>query len=114
MRSVAHSFAQHALSGLSRDTPERTIEQRRSNIESISVILTGDVTINAAMTQEASLLVATFIELLSKESIDLSSVISAQANFTFVGQCRTPAKCQVMINTAEGQVVECVVDESHR
>ena len=106
LRSVAHSFAQHALGPFSPFTPERTLEQRRSAVECISVALIGDDTSN----REVESLSIRFAEFLDEEHLTTKQIIKAKVDFLFKGQCRTPSYCKVTIQTADGRIIEDTVD----
>lgn len=100
LRSVAQSLAHHALSGSCPDAPERALEQRRSGVERISVLLLRDSDV------PESLLQSKFYELLSKEGISPETVVAAKADFIFSGQCRTADECIVSVETTDGRRVE--------
>ncbi|MGO1070305.1 hypothetical protein [Lysobacter sp. CA199] len=106
LRSVAHSFAQHALSGLCGDAPERELEQRRTGAARIGVVLIGDRSKDDEPYEDRPHLRVKFVELLMKEAIDPSSLAWARIVFVFRGQCRTADGCMVSIETRDGRRIE--------
>jgi hypothetical protein len=114
LRSVAHSLAQHAISGMSSGTPERSLEQRRIGIERISVSLLGEVAEPNALSHDSPALRAKFLELLSKEGVDAAFIVSVRADFEYIGQCRTPDSCSVTIRTENGKEIESKVGASNQ
>lgn len=106
LRSVAHSFAQHALSGLCGDAPERALELRRAGVPRIGVVLVGERREDGEVYEDRPYLRAKFFELMTKESIDPSSLASARIVFVFRGQSRDADGCAVSIETRDGRRVE--------
>ena len=96
LRSIPNSIAHHALSGLG-ESPERTLEQRRAGTESI------DVDLMDASDRDFAALRDKFAEILEKESVDASTLQSANATFLFRGQCRTADSCIVLVRTHDGR-----------
>jgi hypothetical protein len=109
LRNVARSFAQHALSGNSYDTPERTLEQRRAGVMEISVALVGCSDVSPV---EAPGLRSKFAEILRKEGFEPSSVVTAHAVFGFVGQQRTALNCQVIVATPDSGELKVAIEAS--
>src|SRR4051812_41034018 len=96
LRSVAYSLAQHCLSGLCQFAPERTLAEQRAGLAKISVALIDP-------TQSDSSLRTRLTDILAKEHIDVSVLASAQADFLFVGQCRTANQCVVTLVLTNGK-----------
>ena len=92
LRSVAHSFAQHALGPFSPHTPERTLEQRRAALECITVDLMD------GSNSTARSLGARFTEFLEKEGIKPADVSEATA--AFLGLALTAAFLAVAVSAA--------------
>lgn len=112
LRSIAHSFAQHALGPLSPWTPERSLEQRQTGLASISVQLLGQRDVEVR--PEVSALQQCFVEFLSKENVSVQRLRMARAEFQFQGQCQTPSRCAIVIRPIDGKVVQDVVNEAMR
>lgn len=106
LRSVAHSFAQHALSGLCSDAPEREREQRRAGGSRIGVVLIGERGEDGQAYEDRPRLRARFVELLAKEAIDPWSLASVRVMFVFRGQSREADGCVVSIETVDGRSIE--------
>jgi hypothetical protein len=88
------------------------LEQRKSGIERISVSLLGEVAGPNSLSHDSPALRDKFAELLSKEGVDAAFIVSARADFEYVGQCRTPDSCSVTIRTENGKEIESKVGES--
>ncbi|MGN6151026.1 MAG: hypothetical protein ACTHOH_03320 [Lysobacteraceae bacterium] len=100
LRSVANSFAQHALGGLCGASPERTLDERRSGVESIRVVLreSGYHCGNHGLHDRLA-------DILRRERFDADAVAAAEIVFHFSGQCRTPVRATVLLRLADGNEV---------
>ena len=106
LRSIAHSFAQHTLSGLSSNTPERNLDQRRAGVERIAMTIVGDAPGDGLLELDPFDLRERVIEIVGKEPVDPDFIAFARAVFLFKGQSRSPYCCDVIIATVDGRRIE--------
>jgi hypothetical protein len=113
-RSVAHSLAHHATSGLCYVHPHlgahcREHQKRQATIDLLEPEK-SDVPGVWPKTLELSLaaLGKTFVDLMGKEHIDLGYIASATALFEFrLGQ--RPSACLARLNLADGKLISVAV-----
>ena len=117
LRSVIHSTAHHAVSGLCYVHPHLGEKCKEIGIKSISVnLLTPGFDAELqSITKELELstnaLREKFSELLASEHIQDSEIKSAYATFDFL-RGRWPTSCYIEVVSTEGKKTEVAVDSS--
>ena len=119
LRSVVHSAAHHAVSGLCYVHPHLGAECRKYSYNQICVDLINlsfepkIEVISTEISLSVSALRETFFELLASENIEDSAITGVEATF-FFQRSTWPHACVVRVTINESQVVERCVDSSGR
>src|SRR5262245_34555934 len=112
LRSVVHSIAQHAMSGLCYVNPHLGRARKPLGVTRVAVDLlqAGVEPMPVPMTREieesTDALRETFSALLAKESVDIGELVSAVATFFYRGDCTWPDACLVQVETKSGTKLE--------
>jgi hypothetical protein len=120
LRSVVHSIAHHAMSGLCYVHPHLGQARKLLGVERISVDLLHSTVeslpkpLPRAIELSTDALSEKFFDLLASESLSRSDVVSAIATFFYKGDCTWPEACLVRIQTTSGAESEDAVGHDGR
>jgi hypothetical protein len=120
LRSVVHSIAHHAMSGLCCVHPYLGQARKALGVERISVDLLRSTIEPALNPLPSKIEVSTdalrerFVALLSSESLDAGDLASAVATFVYKGDRTWPDACLVQVQTTAGIKVEDAVADNGR
>lgn len=121
LRSVVHSIAHHAMSGLCYVHPHLGQARKPLGAERVSVGLLhptmqpAPVPVPHDIEQSTEALRQKFSELLAREFLSASDLVSAIATFVYKGDCTWPEACLVQVETPSGLVLEDAVGhDGHR
>ncbi|MGC3982420.1 MAG: hypothetical protein QM808_14315 [Steroidobacteraceae bacterium] len=115
LRSVVHSIAHHAMSGLCHVHPHLGQVRKSLGVESISVdflhpeIKPSPNPIPREIELSTQALRKTFSGLLEAEALSISDVTSSVATFFFKGDAVWPDGCLVQVETVSGLKLEDAV-----
>jgi hypothetical protein len=120
LRSVVHSIAHHAISGLCNVHPHLGQARKRLGVKEVAVNLLGPAISLALdpMPRQIALSTAAlrerFAALVAVERLNPEDIRTAVATFVYRGACTWPDACYVLIETNEGKRIEDAVGEDGR
>jgi hypothetical protein len=120
LRSVVHSIAHHAISGLCYVHPHLGQARKRLGVKDASVdLLRPEISLvidpiprEIALSTEA--LRERFAALIAGERLNIAEIKSAEAVFVYRGTCTWPDACYVQVETIEGKRIEDAVGHDGR
>jgi hypothetical protein len=118
-RSVAHSLAHHAMSGLCYVHPHLGSQCRKHQKRQVTIDLLQPERSNVPgvwpkpLQLSLAALGQTFVDLLAKERIDLGYISSATALFQFRPD-QWPSACLARLNLADGKPISVAVGHDGR
>jgi hypothetical protein len=120
LRSVVHSIAHHAISGLCHVHPHLGQARKRLGAKEVAVNLLSPAISLALdpMPRQIALSTAAlrerFAALVVAERLKAEDIRTAAATFVYRGTCTWPDVCYVLVETNEGKRIEDAVGEDGR
>lgn len=120
LRSVVHSIAHHAISGLCHVHPDLGQARKRLGVKEVSVnLLRPEISlaldpIPSQIQRSTDALRARFAALVAGERLSIDHLSTATATFVYRGTCTWPDACYVQVETNVGKSVEDAVGDNGR
>lgn len=120
LRSVAHSIAHHAMSGVCFVHPHLGEARKRIGVKEAAVnLLQAEMSLRIEpVPQEIATSTAElrerFARLMAAERVGREHIVAAAITFLYRGTCAWPDACYVFIETASGKCVDDAVGQDGR
>jgi len=117
LKSVIHSIAHHAVSGLCLVHPHLGRARKALGVLHMSVDLLHPKVEPAPdplppeIERGADALRQTFADILASESLSIGDLTSAVATFVYKGQCTWPEACAIQVETITGHKIQDAVGD---